>query len=175
MSIYTDAQKIAKGGGGDVDAVTAAFGAGGLGDVHVHPFARLTLNGFALAEMGRLQTGTGTGSAAGTASDDGAAVASPTAQLMHIASWAAARIKRQSGSQQAPQSRSPITPLPKIKIRPTTVTASPTKVGSRFQQHMRQSSSHGKLPQQGKRRPETTSNSKLSLRTSSSSFGDDFY
>jgi hypothetical protein len=82
---------------------------------------------------------------------------------------------RQSGSQQAPQSRSPITPLPKIKIRPTTVTASPTKVGSRFQQHMRQSSSHGKLPQQGKRRPETTSNSKLSLRTSSSSFGDDFY
>ena len=35
MSIYEDAQKIAKEGGGDVDAVTAAFGAGGLGDARV--------------------------------------------------------------------------------------------------------------------------------------------
>ena len=41
MSIYEDAQKIAKGGGGDVDAVTAAFGAGGLGDGAPYHFSKV--------------------------------------------------------------------------------------------------------------------------------------
>ena len=71
--------------------------------------------------------------------------------------------------------QSPVTPLPRIKIRPGTTMTESSTIGGIFH---RQSGGNSKSPtsrqQQRRRRPDTVSNTNSSLRTSSS-LGDDFF